>query len=103
MPKVRGRARSKGASLAPPSSTIPGGPLDVDNNAIPAVAYLDLRASYKWNDNIQFYGAIDNVINTPPPIPAASSAALNYYDQSTRDDIYDAIGRSFRIGVRVKY
>ncbi|MGZ5929887.1 MAG: TonB-dependent receptor domain-containing protein [Rhizomicrobium sp.] len=79
------------------------GPLDVDNNAIPAVAYLDLRASYKWNDNIQFYGAIDNVINTPPPIPAASSAALNYYDQSTRDDIYDAIGRGFRIGVRVKY
>jgi len=79
------------------------GPLDVDNNAIPAVAYLDLRGSYKWNDNIQFYGAIDNVINTPPPIPAASSAALNYYDQSTRDDIYDAIGRSFRIGVRVKY
>lgn len=79
------------------------GPLDVDNNAIPAVAYLDLRASYKWNDNIQLYGAIDNVINTPPPIPAASSAALNYYDQSTRDDIFDAIGRSFRIGIRVKY
>jgi outer membrane receptor protein involved in Fe transport len=79
------------------------GPLDVDNNAIPAVAYLDLRASYKWNDNIQLYGAIDNVINTPPPIPAASSAALNFYDQSTRDDIYDAIGRSFRIGVRFKY
>jgi iron complex outermembrane receptor protein len=79
------------------------GPLDVDNNSIPAVAYLDLRASYKWSDNIQLYGAIDNVINTPPPIPAASSNALNFYDQSTRDDIYDAIGRSFRIGVRVKY
>lgn len=79
------------------------GPLDVDNNAIGSIAYLDLRASYKWNDNIQLYGAIDNVINTPPPIPAASSAALNYYDQSIRDDIYDAIGRSFRIGVRVKY
>ncbi len=79
------------------------GPLDVDNNAIPAVAYLDLRASYKWNDNIQLYGAIDNVINTPPPIPAATSNALNFYDQSIRDDIYDAIGRSFRIGVRVKY
>ncbi len=79
------------------------GPLDVDNNSIPAVGYLDLRGSYKWNDNIQLYGAIDNVINTPPPIPAASSAALNYYDQSIRDDIFDAIGRSFRIGVRVKY
>lgn len=79
------------------------GPLDVDDNSIPMVGYLDLRASYKWNDNIQLYGAIDNVINTPPPIPAASSAALNFYDQSIRDDIYDAIGRSFRIGVRLKY
>jgi iron complex outermembrane receptor protein len=79
------------------------GPLDVDNNAIPAVGYLDLRASYKWNDNIQFYGAVDNLINTPPPIPAGSSASLNFYDQSIRDDIFDAIGRSFRIGVRVKY
>ena len=79
------------------------GPLDVDDNSIPAVGYLDLRGSYKWNDNIQLYGAIDNVINTPPPIPAGSSAALNYYDQSIRDDIFDAIGRSFRVGVRVKY
>ncbi len=79
------------------------GPLDVDDNSIPAVAYLDLRASYKWNDNIQLYGAIDNVINTPPPIPAASTNSVNFYDQSIRDDIYDAIGRSFRIGVRLKY
>ena len=46
---------------------------------------------------------IDNVINTPPPIPAGSSAVLNFYDQSIRDDIYDVIGRSFRLGVRVKY
>ena len=79
------------------------GPLDVDNNSIPAVGYLDLRASYKWNDNIQLYGAIDNVINAPPPITGGSSAVLNFYDQSIRDDIYDATGRSYRIGVRVKY
>src|SRR6185312_9434192 len=30
------------------------GPLDVDDNSVPPVAYLDLRGSYKWNDNIQF-------------------------------------------------
>ncbi len=79
------------------------GPLNVDDNHIPMVAYLDLRGSYKWNTNIQFYGAIDNVINTPPPITAGSNAVLNFYDQSIRDDIYDAIGRSFRVGIRVKY
>ena len=79
------------------------GPLNVDNNDIGSIGYLDLRASYKWNSNIQLYGAIDNVINTPPPIVAATTNALNFYDQSIRDDIYDAIGRSFRIGIRVKY
>ena len=79
------------------------GPLNVDNNAIGAVAYLDLRASYKWTDNIQLYGAIDNVINTPPPITAGTTNSQNFYDQGIRDSVYDAIGRSFRIGVRVKY
>ena len=79
------------------------GPLDVDNNNIPFVAYLDLRLSYKWNDSINLYGAIDNVTNVPPPIPAGSTNALNFYDQSIRDDIYDAIGRQFRVGIRLKY
>ena len=103
MPKVRGRARFRAASSVPPSSTMPGDRSTWTTTASRAVAYLDLRASYKWTDNIQLYGAIDNVINTPPPITGGSSAVLNFYDQSIRDDIYDAIGRSFRLGVRVKY
>ena len=41
--------------------------VDVDNNAIGAVAYMDLRASYQVTDNIQLFGAIDNVFDTPPP------------------------------------
>ena len=44
--------------------------VQVDNNNIPQVAYLDLRGSYNWNGNIQFYAAIDNVLDTPPPTVA---------------------------------
>jgi outer membrane receptor protein involved in Fe transport len=79
------------------------GPLDVDNNHLPFVAYLDLRFSYKWNDSIQLYGAVDNVTNVPPPITPGTSNALNFYDQSITDSIYDAIGRQFRVGIRLKY
>jgi outer membrane receptor protein involved in Fe transport len=79
------------------------GPLQVDNNDIPFVAYLDLRLSYKWNDSIQFYGAIDNVTDVPPPLTPGTSNSQNFYDQGITDSIYDAIGRQFRIGVRVRY
>jgi outer membrane receptor protein involved in Fe transport len=79
------------------------GPLQVDNNEIPFVAYLDLRLSYRWNDNIQLYGAVDNVTNVPPPITPGTSNSQNFYDQGITDSIYDAIGRQFRIGVRIHY
>jgi outer membrane receptor protein involved in Fe transport len=79
------------------------GALDVDNNGLPFVAYLDLRLSYKWNDNIQLYGAIDNVTNVPPPITPGTSNVQNFYDQGITDYIYDAIGRQFRVGVRAHF
>jgi iron complex outermembrane receptor protein len=74
-------------------------PTDIDNNSVPAVAYMDLRASYNWDDNIKIYGAIDNLWNAPPPTvpdgPNSSQMVL-----ATRADVYDTIGRMFRIGVR---
>jgi outer membrane receptor protein involved in Fe transport len=59
---------------------------------------MDLRGSYKWNENIQFYGALDNVFDTPPPNIASTtggSGSSNLY--------YDGIGRKFRLGIRFTY
>ena len=68
--------------------------VNVDNNTIEAVAYMDLRASYQATDNIQLFGAIDNVFDTAPPwIP-------NAFGGGTDCTLYDCIGRSFRLGVR---
>jgi hypothetical protein len=68
--------------------------VDVDNNAIGAVAYMDLRASYQATDNIQLFGAIDNVFDTAPPwIPTTGGGLADLA-------LYDYIGRSFRLGVR---
>jgi len=77
----------------------------VDNNDVPFVAYMDLRGSYKWTDNIQFYGAVDNVTNVPAPSVAGSAPASSNPWQAftTIPSVYDAMGRSYRLGIRVTY
>jgi outer membrane receptor protein involved in Fe transport len=76
---------------------------DVDNNQVPIVGYLDLRGSYRWNDRVQFYGAIDNTFNTPPPAIVQSNGVNSFANPNTRADIYDALGRMFRGGVRFNF
>ena len=81
------------------------GPLQVDDNHVPMVAYLDLRGSYQWNGNIQMYAAVDNVTNVPPPnIPATGNRGQStYYFSAIREDVYDAIGRQYRVGIRFNF
>jgi outer membrane receptor protein involved in Fe transport len=66
----------------------------IDNNDVPAVIYGDFRGSYRWNDHIQLYGAVDNAFNAPPPNTPSIGGG------GTSCVIYDCIGRAYRIGVR---
>jgi iron complex outermembrane receptor protein len=67
----------------------------IDDNSVPAVIYGDFRASYRWTDTIQVYGALDNAFNAPPPnLPGIGGGGTNCV-------IYDCIGRSYRVGVRI--
>jgi outer membrane receptor protein involved in Fe transport len=68
----------------------------VDDNSVGAVAYLDLRASWRWTDTVQFYGAMDNAADTAPPIIATTSGG-----NQPNAGVYDVLGRTFRVGVRV--
>ena len=79
--------------------------VDVDDNDVPSVAFLDLRTSYFLDTEKRFqaYLAIDNVLNREPPIiPHGPQAGIPYFYVPTRTDIYDALGRSWRAGIRVK-
>ncbi len=72
--------------------------VQVDNNDIPWVGYLDLRSSYSWNDYIQLYGAIDNATDTPPPhVPNTTGGG------GSNLVIYDGIGRVYRGGLRFNF
>jgi iron complex outermembrane receptor protein len=74
--------------------------VQIDNNAVPAVAYMDLRGSYKWNDNVQFYAAADNVWDTPPPNTIGTNHSQNV---SVNVSTYDTLGRMYHAGVRFNF
>ena len=73
--------------------------VQVDNNDVPQIAYLDLRGSYRWNENIQFYMAVDNLLDTPPPSTVSYSPSNNAYT-TTNPSVYDVLGRMWHGGVR---
>jgi iron complex outermembrane receptor protein len=76
--------------------------VQVDNNAVTAVAYMDLRGSYKWNDNVQFYAAADNVWDTPPPNLAYGNESTNG-GNNVNISTYDTLGRMYHAGVRFSF
>jgi len=93
----QGQAAIKSASLSPVGVLTRGDIFGlVDDNSIGAMAYLDLRASYRFAGHFQVYGAIDNLTDVaPPPVPSTGG------NNGTNQMVYDAIGRAIRIGLRV--
>jgi len=68
--------------------------VQINDNDIDAVVYADANISYDMLDNVQVFGAINNLLDKdPPPVPNAQSLVTNPV-------YYDMIGRSYRIGVR---
>jgi len=79
------------------------GPLDVDDNDVPARYYLDLRGSYKWNNGIQVYAALDNVLDRDPPVVPFTASSSSGFETPFVDALYDGFGRVWRLGVRAKF
>jgi len=73
--------------------------VEVDNNNVAQIAYLDLRGTYRWNDNIQFYLSVDNVLDTPPPAVPGTSAG----GAATNAAQYDTLGRMWHGGIRFSF
>jgi outer membrane receptor protein involved in Fe transport len=83
------------ALIGPAFNTSNGGEIGpgiLGNLSVPFTAYLDLRSSYDLNDHLQFYVAVDNALDTPPP--------FTNFTGTTNNTVYDAMGRNVRVGVR---
>ena len=78
---------------------------DVDDNKVEAIAYVDLRGSYRLMESLEVFGTVDNLLDQAPPvIPGTFSRGQGvYYAVATRGDIYDQLGRTYRVGVRLDF
>ena len=79
----------------------------VNTNRIPGAWYLDLNADYRFEIagvGSTAFVSIRNVLNTDPVLVANGPTGNNTpaYPQTNRN-LYDVLGRVFRIGLRVEY
>jgi iron complex outermembrane receptor protein len=76
------------------------GPLDIDDNSIPSVVYVNTSARYKIFDRrgqrLELYGVISNLFDKDPPIAPYDFAQ----PAGTNVGLYDVVGRNFSIGAR---
>jgi outer membrane receptor protein involved in Fe transport len=73
--------------------------VQVDNNNVSQVAYVDLRGAYKWNDYFQLYLSVDNTFDAPPPLTVGTSPSTNGLSR-TNPSQYDVLGRMYHAGIR---
>lgn len=75
---------------------------DINDNTVPSVFYADV--GFEWtlplsgNNDVKFFANINNMFDKDPPIaPVTFQNAF-----ATNPILYDVVGRSFVVGVRVK-
>ena len=71
----------------------------INDNRVPSVAYVNLSLQYDMGraggPPVQFFALVNNLLDKdPPPVPTNA--------QSTQNQIYDVVGRAFKVGVRFK-
>ncbi len=60
---------------------------------------VDLHLAYQFDDNVQVYGNIKNLLDTLPPLEPAQYGGVNYNPSSAQSGI---VGRFFQVGLRLK-
>lgn len=76
------------------------GALDIEDNSIPSVVYVNTSARYQIYDRpgqrLELYGVISNLLDKDPPIAPVDFAQPS----ATNVGLYDVVGRNFSIGAR---
>jgi outer membrane receptor protein involved in Fe transport len=78
----------------------PALPNSINDNRIGAFTYVNLNASYDiWSDgdrNFEIYGVVNNLFDKNPPVAPSSFGPTN-------NVLYDVVGRTYRVGMRLRY
>jgi iron complex outermembrane receptor protein len=71
----------------------------VSGGRVPSKQYQDASAQWTVSDNVQFYGGVNNLWDIQPPL-VEFGAAVNGNTDGARYDIY---GRSYFLGINIRY
>lgn len=90
------------------SGTIPAGAgslsgKTVDFNRISAFDYFDLSARFSIGDNLTLTATAENLFDKQPPLIGASVGTTSFNSGNTYPSTYDALGRRFSVGARLKF
>jgi outer membrane receptor protein involved in Fe transport len=92
------------AGCPSPLGTDPGGCIiDERFRSIDAYNYFDLTTRFNVTDNFQFTATVLNLFDKDPPIVGGTVGSTTYNGGNTYPSSYDALGRRFAIGARVKF
>ncbi len=74
----------------------------VDFNKIDAFDYLDVTTRFNV-EQFTFTFTVQNLFNTKPPIVGNTIGSTSFNSGNTYPSSYDALGRRFAVGARVKF
>lgn len=77
--------------------------LSDDINTLDSVYYVDLRASYSFNESFNVYAGTNNLFNEEPDIIPRGTVTGSAAGTNTEPRAYDIIGRQFFVGLKYKF
>lgn len=65
--------------------------------------YSDFYASYQFTPKVSIFGGLNNAFDRAPPrVPGAEAGGAGFNQSGSQAAVYDVLGRTFNLGVRVK-
>ncbi len=92
-----------GVQSALPGAPAPGSLGNRDFNFIPAYDYFDLATRVGVGDNLTMTFTVANLFNKKPPITGQDVGSASFNSGNTYPSTYDALGRTYRVGARLRF
>ena len=86
-----------------PASVGPLAGREVDFNKIDAQEYFDLSFRFNASDNLTFTATVQNLLDNQPPIVGNTAGSTTYNSGNTYPSTYDALGRRYAVGAKLKF
>jgi iron complex outermembrane receptor protein len=86
---------------------LPGARIDVEDNTVPSVVYVNMSAGYAWDiydGTLSLNANVQNLFDKDPPVvPAVFDASLGQQGNQVNQGLHDLLGRRFTIGVTFRH